>query len=179
MKTRQFVALLRGVNVGGNNIIRMADLKACLEKAGFAAVATVIQSGNVLLESGEHPCRLHQLCDPSRTCVHPAGPPGSERPPCRSWPLLGQPFCPAHDPARKGQLAPVEAAGVERARVREAVDDPPPAPASAPNGARPRPGDPLAAVRDFVRRASGGDLAYLLNLVAGEVRMRTGAARDR
>jgi uncharacterized protein (DUF1697 family) len=64
MKTRQFVALLRGVNVGGNNIIRMADLKACLEKAGFAAVATVIQSGNVLLESGEHPCRLHQLCDP-------------------------------------------------------------------------------------------------------------------
>lgn len=42
------VALLRGINVGGNNLIRMADLKACFEDGGFADVTTFIQSGNVL-----------------------------------------------------------------------------------------------------------------------------------
>lgn len=49
--TTQYVALLRGINVGGNNIIKMADLKACLSEAGFADVATYIQSGNVLFEA--------------------------------------------------------------------------------------------------------------------------------
>jgi uncharacterized protein (DUF1697 family) len=42
------VALLRGINVGGNNLIKMADLKACFEDGGLADVATFIQSGNVL-----------------------------------------------------------------------------------------------------------------------------------
>lgn len=51
----QYVALLRGINVGGNNVIRMADLKHCFEAAGFGNVATYIQSGNVLLEAGEEP----------------------------------------------------------------------------------------------------------------------------
>jgi uncharacterized protein (DUF1697 family) len=31
----QYAALLRGINVGGKNIIRMADLKACFEDLGF------------------------------------------------------------------------------------------------------------------------------------------------
>jgi len=44
----RYVALLRGINVGGNNIIRMTALKACFEKQGFADVVTYIQSGNVL-----------------------------------------------------------------------------------------------------------------------------------
>lgn len=43
-----YLALLRGVNVGGKGLIRMAELKECLEKAGFAEVRTYIQSGNVL-----------------------------------------------------------------------------------------------------------------------------------
>ena len=43
-----YVALLRGINVGGNNLIRMSDLKACFEATGFGDVATYIQSGNVL-----------------------------------------------------------------------------------------------------------------------------------
>jgi uncharacterized protein (DUF1697 family) len=42
-----FVALLRAVNVGGTGIIRMADLKAICEKAGFRQVKTLLQSGNV------------------------------------------------------------------------------------------------------------------------------------
>lgn len=44
----RYVALLRGINVGGNNVIKMIALKACFEKQGFADVATYIQSGNVL-----------------------------------------------------------------------------------------------------------------------------------
>jgi uncharacterized protein (DUF1697 family) len=49
----QYVALLRGINVGGKNIIRMVDLKTCFEKMGFTDVATYIQSGNVLFKSDE------------------------------------------------------------------------------------------------------------------------------
>lgn len=49
----QYVALLRGINVGGNNIIKMVDLKTCLIEAGFDDVATYIQSGNVLFASPE------------------------------------------------------------------------------------------------------------------------------
>ena len=49
----QFVALLRGINVGGKNLIKMAELKVCFEDQGFRDVATYIQSGNVLFESSE------------------------------------------------------------------------------------------------------------------------------
>ena len=49
----QFVALLRGINVGGKNPIRMAELKTCLERHGFERVQTYIQSGNVLFTSAE------------------------------------------------------------------------------------------------------------------------------
>src|SRR5688500_14411156 len=42
------VALLRGINVGGNNLIKMTALAECLEKGGFTSVTTYIQSGNVL-----------------------------------------------------------------------------------------------------------------------------------
>jgi uncharacterized protein (DUF1697 family) len=47
------VALLRGINVGGKNLIKMTELKACFEDLGFENVATYIASGNVLFESGE------------------------------------------------------------------------------------------------------------------------------
>jgi uncharacterized protein (DUF1697 family) len=48
-----YLALLRGINVGGNNIIKMANLKACFESMGFIDVATYIQSGNVIFSSEE------------------------------------------------------------------------------------------------------------------------------
>jgi uncharacterized protein (DUF1697 family) len=48
----RYLALLRGINVGGNNIIPMADLRACFTKAGFTDVVTYIQSGNVIFCSG-------------------------------------------------------------------------------------------------------------------------------
>lgn len=49
----QYVSLLRGINVGGKNLIRMAALKACFEAQGFCDVATYIQSGNVLFTCGQ------------------------------------------------------------------------------------------------------------------------------
>ena len=45
------MALLRGINVGGRNPVAMADLRAAFESAGYNAVTTYIQSGNVLFES--------------------------------------------------------------------------------------------------------------------------------
>jgi len=46
-----YVALLRGINVGGKNLIKMPALKACLEAGGFEDVVTHIQSGNVLFRA--------------------------------------------------------------------------------------------------------------------------------
>ena len=48
---RQYVALLRGINVGGRNKVAMADLRVVFEQAGHESVRTYIQSGNVLFES--------------------------------------------------------------------------------------------------------------------------------
>jgi uncharacterized protein (DUF1697 family) len=53
MMTTQYLALLRGINVGGNNIIKMVELKAGFEAMGFSNVLTYIQSGNVLFHSQE------------------------------------------------------------------------------------------------------------------------------
>ena len=47
-----YVALLRGINVGGRNIITMDRLKACFDRNGFEQAATFIQSGNVVFGSG-------------------------------------------------------------------------------------------------------------------------------
>ena len=60
----RYVALLRGINVGGRNAIRMAELRACFEDHGFRNVATYIQSGNVIFESGDRSsARLTQLIE--------------------------------------------------------------------------------------------------------------------
>ena len=45
------LALLRGINVSGHNMIKMDALKSMLEKIGFQNIETYIQSGNVFLES--------------------------------------------------------------------------------------------------------------------------------
>lgn len=46
-----YVALLRGINVGGRRKMPMAELRAALEDGGFDDVRTYIQSGNVLLRT--------------------------------------------------------------------------------------------------------------------------------
>ena len=55
----QYVALLRGINVGGKNLIKMTDLKTCFEDLGLKDVRTYIQSGNVLFsKSGTSPAKM-------------------------------------------------------------------------------------------------------------------------
>lgn len=49
----KYLALLRGINVGGGNVIRMTELKAGFESLGLQNVTTFIQSGNVFFESSE------------------------------------------------------------------------------------------------------------------------------
>jgi uncharacterized protein (DUF1697 family) len=49
------VALLRGINVGGRARLSMAELRSTLTDRGFADVQTYLQSGNVVLESGNRP----------------------------------------------------------------------------------------------------------------------------
>ena len=57
-----FVALLRGVNVGGKNMISMKSLKASFEELGFKDVSTYITSGNIIFRSKEGDARkLHAL----------------------------------------------------------------------------------------------------------------------
>ena len=49
----RFLALLRGINVGGKNIIAKDDLRSCFEDIGLTSVRTYIQSGNILFRSDE------------------------------------------------------------------------------------------------------------------------------
>lgn len=51
MAENRYVALLRGINVGGNNLIKMLDLRSSFANMGFTDVATYIQSGNVVFSS--------------------------------------------------------------------------------------------------------------------------------
>ena len=46
-----YVALLRGINVGGNKTVPMADLRGLLEELGYEDVQTVLQSGNAVFRA--------------------------------------------------------------------------------------------------------------------------------
>ncbi|TMI57167.1 DUF1697 domain-containing protein, partial [Candidatus Bathyarchaeota archaeon] len=43
-----YIAMLRGINVGGKKIVRMENLRASFEALGFGRVKTYVQSGNVI-----------------------------------------------------------------------------------------------------------------------------------
>ncbi|MEO8574772.1 MAG: DUF1697 domain-containing protein [Pyrinomonadaceae bacterium] len=49
----RYVALLRGINVGGNVMIKMADLKSSFEKLGLKNVVSYINSGNLAFDSAK------------------------------------------------------------------------------------------------------------------------------
>lgn len=59
----RYVVLLRGINVGGKNKVPMADLRARLDKLGFANVSTYIASGNVILESDKAPSEIQAIIE--------------------------------------------------------------------------------------------------------------------
>lgn len=52
------IALLRGINVSGKNLIKMEALRASLEAIGFKNVRSYVQSGNLLFESPEQDMHL-------------------------------------------------------------------------------------------------------------------------
>ncbi len=54
------IALLRGINVGGNRKVEMRKLKALFESIGCINVSTYINSGNVFFESGKSREDLHK-----------------------------------------------------------------------------------------------------------------------
>ncbi len=56
----RYISLLRGINVGGHNIVPMARLKTLYESCGFKNVVTYIQSGNVIFDSAER--NIDGLC---------------------------------------------------------------------------------------------------------------------
>ena len=62
----KFIALLRGINVGGNNKVSMANLKLCFEELGFENVQTYINSGNVIFDSEiANKIQLIKICEES------------------------------------------------------------------------------------------------------------------
>lgn len=46
----KYIALLRGINIGNKNRIKMADLRTIFESIGFKDVKTYLQSGNVIFK---------------------------------------------------------------------------------------------------------------------------------
>jgi uncharacterized protein (DUF1697 family) len=57
---KRYAALLRGINVGGRNIVPMAQLRQTFEADGYKEVRTYIQTGNVLFDS-DVPAALLQV----------------------------------------------------------------------------------------------------------------------
>ncbi|MDH3376251.1 MAG: DUF1697 domain-containing protein [Gammaproteobacteria bacterium] len=50
-----FVALFRGINVGGRNVIPMKELASLMEECGYENIRTYIQGGNVVFNSKNIP----------------------------------------------------------------------------------------------------------------------------
>lgn len=63
-----WIVLIRGINVGGRNIVPMAELRARLKDAGFANVRTYIQSGNVVLDTDE--TDKAKICSTVAGCIN-------------------------------------------------------------------------------------------------------------
>ena len=60
----KYIALLRGINVGGNNKVSMTELRSVFEQLGFSNVSTYINSGNVIFDSAQtDKALLVQMCE--------------------------------------------------------------------------------------------------------------------
>ncbi len=53
-----YIALFRGINVGGKNTLKMKDLVSLLQELGVNNVKTYIQSGNAVFQTSEEPSQL-------------------------------------------------------------------------------------------------------------------------
>ena len=62
--TRMHIALIRGINVGGRNTVAMADLRALVERLGFAGVKSLLQSGNLVFQGDRRASAdVERLCE--------------------------------------------------------------------------------------------------------------------
>jgi uncharacterized protein (DUF1697 family) len=59
----RYAVLLRGINVGGNKKIAMADLRKLLEDLGFTDVKTLLQSGNAVVTSKLSAAKVAAACE--------------------------------------------------------------------------------------------------------------------
>lgn len=60
----KYAALLRGINVGGNKMIAMSDLRDLVARLGFGDPRTLLQSGNLVFESKARPtAKLEQILE--------------------------------------------------------------------------------------------------------------------
>ena len=84
MPPMRYVALLRGINVGGKSLVRMADLRESVEELGYEDVSTFIASGNVLLETAERDAaKLESTLE--KALERRFGRSSSARPRTRTW----------------------------------------------------------------------------------------------
>jgi uncharacterized protein (DUF1697 family) len=51
----RYIALIRGINVGGRQRLAMADLRAVLAGLGCTGARTLLQSGNAVFDAGDRP----------------------------------------------------------------------------------------------------------------------------
>ena len=59
----KYIALLRGINVGGKNIIKMAELKTAFKQRGFHNISTYINSGNIIFDSELDEPAVKAICE--------------------------------------------------------------------------------------------------------------------
>ena len=57
------IALLRGINVGGNKMLAMSDLRQRAERLGLRDVRTLLQSGNLVFRSNKTPAQLETMLE--------------------------------------------------------------------------------------------------------------------
>lgn len=55
--TKTYIALLRGINVSGRNIVKMSELRNMMDELGIPGAKTYIQSGNIIYNSPESDTR--------------------------------------------------------------------------------------------------------------------------
>eukprot|EP01113_Clastostelium_recurvatum_P024676 TRINITY_DN2945_c2_g1_i1.p1 TRINITY_DN2945_c2_g1~~TRINITY_DN2945_c2_g1_i1.p1 ORF type:complete len:201 (-),score=30.17 TRINITY_DN2945_c2_g1_i1:29-631(-) len=65
-----FIAFLRGINVGGHNIIKMQDLREALERHAYKSVRTYLQSGNVVLATDDQDHTEEHVRDDIASTIH-------------------------------------------------------------------------------------------------------------
>ena len=63
------IALLRGINVGGNKMVAMSDLRDLAGRLGLRNARTLLQSGNLVFHSDKSPAQIEKMLEKELDCV--------------------------------------------------------------------------------------------------------------